>query len=639
VQKIISFVQVNFQQGPQELNAYYLPYTAGVVLAYALEHNPDWMLGELVWRRDPLEETAQRLKHSDVVGFSTYVWNHQYNYKLAQRVKELNPQCLIITGGPEVAIADPELFVKNPWMDAAVKMEGELVFSQLLNSYGNSLLEIPGMIVNCNGQAVDTGNSNRIDNLNQLPSPYLTGLFDNLVDTYPDITWNATLETNRGCPYQCTFCDWGSLTYNKVKLFDLDRVFQELEWIGKHCGFVTITDANFGMFVERDNAIVSKLINVQLQWNNLSNFSITWAKNQKNEVVDIVRRLVNESPTASQGLTVSVQSMSEGVLDIIKRRNLDQHKIEEIFTLCDRYNIPVHTELILGLPGDTETSWKENFWRLFKAGNHTGISILHAQLLENAEMNINQRQFYKLDAVPIYDYMSGSYSNGEVEESMEVVIGTRDLPRDKMLDLMVWNSFIQTFHINGLSNYIARYMARQGVDYKEFYHKLWIRLQDDAWWQQQFATTRRLYQEWITTGRVNIQVNDISVPGWNLHNQTTLILNAENKIDQVYSLLHEFVCSEFEIECAEQLVKFQRGTVITHARLSQLPQRQQFDWDFLGYLVYDTQLNKSACYEYNTTEDKTMSPKMFLENFYFGRKRNFGKAHISYVAVTDRVSM
>lgn len=630
MQKIISFVQVNFQQGPQELNAYYLPYTAGVVLAYALKHNPNWRLGELVWRRDPIEETAQRLQHSDVVGFSTYVWNHQYNYALARRVKELNPNCVIITGGPEVAITDPDLFVKHPWMSAAVKMEGELVFSALLKDREN-LLNIPGLVVNVDGQAVDTGNSDRINDLNQLPSPYLTGLFDDLLSAHPDITWNATLETNRGCPYQCTFCDWGSLTYNKVKLFDLDRVFQELEWIGEHCGFVTITDANFGMFVERDNAIVSKLIEVQLRWNNLTNFSMTWAKNQKNEVVDIVRRLVNESPTASQGLTVSVQSMNEGVLDIIKRRNLDQHKIEEIFSLCDRYNIPVHTEIILGLPGDTEASWRENFWRLFRAGNHTGISILHAQLLENAEMNINQRKFYKLDAVNMYDYMSGSYSNGEVEESIEVIVGTRDIPRDNMLDLMVWNSFIQTFHINGLTTYIARYLASQGTDYKEFYDKLWHWLQQDPWWQEQFANTRNLYQEWIANGRVNTAVAGIEVPGWNLHNQLTLVLHAENRINQTYSTITQFMLEYFNIDCASQLIAFQRATVIDHPSLAYLPKRQAFDWDFWGFLVHGTQLTKSACYEFDTAENKNMSSRMFLENFYFGRKRNFGKAQIAQV--------
>jgi len=631
VQKIISFVQVNFQQGPKELNAYYLPYTAGVVLAYALKHNPDWQLGELVWRRDPIEETAQRLKHSNVVGFSTYVWNHQYNYALAKRVKELNPNCLIVTGGPEIAITDPDLFQKNPWMDAAVKMEGELVFSTLLKEYGNNLLSIPGLVVNVDGQAVDTGNSDRINELDQLPSPYLTGLFDDLLSAHPDVTWNATLETNRGCPYQCTFCDWGSLTYNKVKLFDIDRVFSELEWIGKHCGFVTITDANFGMFVERDNAIVSKLIEVQRRWNNLSNFSMTWAKNQKNEVVDIVRRLVNESPTASQGLTVSVQSMDEGVLDIIKRRNLDQHKIEEIFSLCDRYNIPVHTEIILGLPGDTEDSWKENFWRLFRAGNHTGISILHAQLLENAEMNINQRKFYKLDAVCMFDYMSGSYSNGEVEESIEVVVGTRDIPREKMLDLMVWNSFIQTFHINGLTAYIARYFASQDIDYQVFYDRLWSRLHKNPWWQQQFANTRKYYQEWIENGRVRTHVGGIEVPGWNLHNQTTLLLHYEDRIDETYKLINKFVHKYFNDVRSTQLVEFQKDTVIYHSRLSQLPQRQSFNWDFWGFLVHGTELDKSVCYEFDTAEDKTMSPRMFLENFYFGRKRNFGKAQIAQV--------
>lgn len=631
MKQIISFVQVNFQQGPHELNAYYLPYTAGVVLAYALEHNPDWQLGELVWRRDPVEETAQRLKSSDVIGFSTYVWNHQYNYALARRVKELNPQCLIITGGPEVAIADPDLFAKNPWMDAAVKMEGELVFSALLKAHGNKLLGIPGLVVNNNGQAVDTGDSDRISDLTQLPSPYLTGLFDNLLTDYPDITWNATLETNRGCPYQCTFCDWGSLTYNKVKLFDIDRVFKELEWIGEHCGFVTITDANFGMFVERDNAIVSKLIDVQLQWNRLTSFSITWAKNQKNEVVDIVRRLVKESPTSSQGLTVSVQSMDEGVLDIIKRRNLHQHKIQEIFTLCDRYNIPVHTEIILGLPGDTEVSWKENFWRLFRAGNHTGISILHAQLLENAEMNISQRKFYKLDAVNIYDYMSGSYSNGEIEESMEVVVSTRDIPRDKMLDLMVWNSFIQTFHINGLTTYIARYFAKQGVDYQIFYTGLWEYLQQDTWWQAQFAGTRTRYQEWIANGRVDIQVGDIEVPGWNLHNQTTLILHYEDRVDQTYELIQQFIQTQFDDICVDQLVSFQKATVVYHGSLAQLPLYQSFDWDFWGYLVHNTELNRAAQYKFDTAEDKAMSPRMFLENFYFGRKRNFGKAQITQV--------
>lgn len=629
--RLVSFVQVNFSQGPQELNAYFLPYSAGVVLAYALEKNKDWHLGELVWRRDSIEATAKRLSSSHLVGISVYVWNREYSYALARAIKHYNPDCVIVVGGPEPAITDPELFCKHPYLDVVVKLEGELVFEQVLANYGQCLKTVPGLLLNVNGQAVDTGEAPRIDNLDQLPSPYLSGMFDQLIRDYPEVTWNATLETNRGCPFQCTFCDWGSLTYNKVKKFGLERVFAELDWIGQHCGHVTVTDANFGMFVERDNEIITKLVEVQRRWKKITNFSMTWAKNQKNEVVDIVQRLVNESPSATSGLTVSVQSMDENVLDIIKRRNLEQHKIQEIFALCNRYSIPVYTELILGLPGETEQSWRENFWQLFRAGNHTGIVVLQAQLLENAEMNLSQRKFYRLDAVPIQDYMSGNYDVNEIPESVDVVVGTRDIPRPKMLDVMTWNAFIQTFHVNGLTSWIARFLEKQGIDYPEFYDKLWQRLQQDHWWHTKLQETRQLSETWITQGRLSSKVGPVTVPGWNLYNRLTLILHAENYLDQTFALLEKFL-EELVPTHAQQLVEFQRATLIEHADMTLLPKTKTFDWNFWGYVIDNADLDQPACYEFSTTEDKNMSFAMFLENFYFGRKRNFGKARIAQVA-------
>lgn len=634
MKKKVSFVQVNFQQGPRELNAYYLPYSAGVLLAHAFSNTDvqaHWSIDQLIWRRDSIEDTAQLLQHNDVVAFSTYVWNRQYNYTLGRRIKELNPQCVIVIGGPEPAVADPELFVKNPWMDLVVKMEGEIVFQQILLNHNNDYSRIAGLLINNNTQVVDTGDAERINDLDQIPSPYLTGIFDQIIQDHPEVTWNATLETNRGCPYACTFCDWGSLTYNKVKKFNLSRVFHELDWIGEHCGFVTVTDANFGMFVERDNMIADKLIEVQKQWNRLTNFSITWAKNQKNEVVDIVRKLINESPTAGQGLTVSVQSMDNQVLDNIKRRNLDQHKIDEIFSLCDRHNIPVYTEIILGLPGDTVTTWKENFWKLFRAGNHTGINILHAQLLENAEMNLLQRKLWQLESVPIYDYMSGSYSNGEIDEFMEVVVSTRDISRDEMLDTMVWNSFIQTFHVNGLTTYIARYLEKShGIDYPEFYNGLYDFLNQDPGFSQEFKQTRIYYQDWITHGRVkNAPIGTIEIPGWNLHNRMTLQIHYDRRIDSVYQSVEQYIDKFYSVACLAELMTFQRTALIDHAELAQYPRQLSFSHDFLGHIQYGTELNNPCTYLFDTNEDPTMSLQMFLENFYFGRKRNFGKANIT----------
>ena len=634
--KRISFVQPNFQQGPKEFNAYYLPYSAGVILSYALASETvkeSWELDHLVWRREPIEELALKLSTSHLVAFSTYVWNHRYNYKLARLVKTFNPKCTIVFGGPEPAIEDPELFVKEPFMDLVIKMEGEITFRRILEDHGTDYTHISGLLINSPTGLINTGDPIRINDLDVIPSPYLTGVFDRVMAENPDVIWNATLETNRGCPYQCTFCDWGSLTYNKVKKFELERVYDELDWIGEHCGFVTITDANFGMFVERDNMIVDKLIEVQKRWGKLESFSMTWAKNQKNEVVDIVKKLITESPNFGQGLTVSVQSMDNDVLENVKRRNLDQHKIDEIFALCDKNNIPVYTELILGLPGETVESWKDAFWKIFRAGNHTGINILQCQLLENAEMNLLQKKLYKLESVPVYDYMSGSYGDVDHHESIDVVVSTKTMPCEVMLDTLVWSSFIQTFHINGLSTYIARYLAKQqNIDYSEFYKDLYAWVQQDPWFQAQFIETRGYFKNWTTQGRAgHPPIGNVEVFGWNLVHRTTLYIQQQERINYVFDSLDKFLKLNYNIneDILKQLLQFQRNYVIDYRDFKHLPIEQKFDYDFLGYILDDLPLEQACTYRFATEEDPDMSFDRFLENIYFARKRNFGKTIIT----------
>ena len=113
----IAWVQPNFQQGPKELNAYYLPYSAGVIWSYAIADpavNDQFELTEWVWKRDQIEPIAQRLAQNNIVAFSTYVWNHNYNYAIATRVKEINPNVMTIFGGPEPAITDPDLYLMVP---------------------------------------------------------------------------------------------------------------------------------------------------------------------------------------------------------------------------------------------------------------------------------------------------------------------------------------------------------------------------------------------------------------------------------------------------------------------------------------------------------------------------------------------
>jgi radical SAM superfamily enzyme YgiQ (UPF0313 family) len=634
----ISLVQPNFQQGPKEFNAHYLPYSVGVLWAYVNQFESiksNYQLEDIIWRRDNIDETVSKLSKCDIVGFSTYVWNKNYNYALARRLKEINPDCLIFFGGPEMPITKKDIFKKLSFIDVVIKSEGEVILRQLLDaiSANTSWFDIKGLLINRDGHAEDTGDGERISSLEDMPSPYLTGVFDKLMSETTDVEWNATVETNRGCPYACTFCDWGSLTYNKVKKFNLEKVFAELEWIGVNgCGFVTITDANFGMFVERDNAIADKLIEVQEKYGCPNSFSMSWAKDQKPEVFDIVFKLI-KNPKFNQGLTVSVQSMDLDVLENIKRKNLAQHKIENIFALCDKNNVPVYTEIILGLPGETKDTWKEGFYKIYRAGNHTGINILHAQMLENAEMNLLQKKLYGITSVSVYDYMSGSYNYNELQECVEVVTGTKDMTTEEMLDSQAFSWFMQTFHINGLTTYISRFLHKNAdIDYSVFYDRLWNYLQDDPWFIKERDELRHYYRNWMIDGKINHpNISNIEVHGWNIIHRTTLNMHLDRKYNYVFDLIEKFVISEFSLDakCLTQLLQFQRNYVIDYDNIEQFPYTMQFNYDFLGYILDNTPLENTVKYKFEFHESKDISLDRFLENIYFGRKRNFGKALIT----------
>lgn len=636
--KKISIVQPNFQQGPKEFNAYYLPYSAGVLWSYIqkFEHLKNtYELNHIIWRRDPLDQILSKIANDDIVAFSTYVWNKNYNYELARKIKEINPSCVIVFGGPEVPIEDRKIFEKLPFIDYVVKSEGEKIFKSLLESLKDNTPdeEIKGLLINRNGSAIDTGQGERISELDDIPSPYLTGVFDKIMAETTGVEWNATLETNRGCPYACTFCDWGSLTYNKVKKFNLERVFDEMEWIGRNgCGFVTITDANFGIFVERDNLIADKLLEVQDKYGCPNSFSMAWAKDQKPEVFDIVFKLI-KSPKYNQGLTVSVQSMELDVLENIKRRNLDQHKLDTIFALCDKNNVPIYTELILGLPGETKASWKDGIFKIIRAGNHTGINLLQAQLLENAEMNLLQRRMYKMTSVPVYDYMSGSYAFDEIEESVEVVTSTASMSKDEMMDSLIFNWFIQTFHINGMTTYLARFLNKYvGLDYAEFYDKFYEFLQKDPWFLQEQKELELYYTNWMTDGRINHpRIGNVEVHGWNLVHRTTLNIIKFKKYQHVFNLIESFAkeLNLVDNDLLNELLEFQKNYVIDYDDIHLFPQIKQFNYDFLGYIQNEGELNKPLEYKFEFQDRTDITLDGFLENIYFGRKRNFGKALVT----------
>lgn len=637
--KKISLVQVNFQQGPTNCKAYYLPYSVGCLWAYAnsfeyVQNN--YELEHIIWKRESIEDLAPRLATQDIVALSTYVWNRNYNYELARRIKEINPRCFLLFGGPEPAIKDPDLFKKNPYMDAVIVLEGERTFKELLCNFDNPL-SVPGMVVNCNGQSVDTGKPERIDNLDELPSPYLTGFFDKLIAEVTEVKeWTATIETNRGCPYQCTFCDWGSLTYNKVKKLGLERVFAELEWAAKNrCTWIAFTDANFGMFVERDNAVLDKFLELQRTYGYPYSYSVSYAKNQKKDVLDMITKMIKGSTHPNAGLKVSIQTLTEPVLDIIKRKNLKSSDCQEIFSLAEQRNVPVGTEMILGLPGETLESWKKNIWQLYDMGLHSGIDIFYCQLLENAEMNLVQREMYDIKTTPISDYIAANHAgDDDITETVEVVVSTDSMPYDDMIAASVFNWFMNTCHFSGYTNFLSRFVKKHlGLDYPVFYDALFDYLMTDTWFQQEVDEFKNLLEEWYRLGRIDdYRVSGVKIFGWSMQSKTAIKLHADELLQQhLFGLITKFM-SRYNIDSGllQDLLQLQTNTPIRYSQIDQYPKKLELGSNIHNYITKDAPIQmQPTSMKLDFPENKKMDRQEFLERIYFTRLRNFGKAWIS----------
>lgn len=634
----LSLIDPNFRQGPKEVNAYFLPYSVGILWSFCRTSEVvknSFELDKLVWRREDIETLAQDIKNNDVVGFSCYIWNWRYNQGLAKRLKELNPNILIVFGGPQVPVEREDLFDDLPFVDIVVKTEGEITLRNILACYARNepYSTVPGIKIN---GGADTGDSVRIQDLDVIPSPYLTGVFDDIMRENKDVNWNALLETNRGCPYQCTFCDWGSLTYSKVKKFDLNRVLDEIDWFGKNnIDYLNFCDANFGIFPERDAAIAQKYMDVQAKYGTPKNYDVSWAKNQRAQVLEIAK-ILNSGKT-SNALHISLQSLDDEVLDTIKRKNLEVNKIEDMFKACEELGIPVFSEMILGLPRETLESWKNNYYRLYKVGNNPIIAVYRSQLLENAEMNLTQKNLYKIESKKVHDYFHPDENNsGDLQESVEVVVSTLDLPKDKMLEAQMWSWYQATFHVNGLTNYLSRFLNEYcGVTYADFYENLYDLLYKDEWFAKEYLRVSTAFKVWENTGEmITPCIDNVRISMLNINNSTTMALYDENRVEHIMKIIDEYMQRFkhlFDDEVLfDELLEFQRNYTIKYEDLHKYPIKKTYKNDFISFLV-GKELKSPVTLLYNFTHDPKIIKKTFIEQITFGRRRNFGKASIERI--------
>ena len=198
-------------------------------------------------------------KFPAILSFSNYSWNFEISYKFAQQAKKINPNLIIIFGGPNFPTVEDEkikFFKKRPAIDFYIELEGESGFVDLCKTIIDFNFDIKKIkttkvkIVNTCYLAENEfihGPLERIKNVNMIPSPYLSGS----LDKFFSLPLVPMLETTRGCPFACTFCADGLATKNKVTRYDPDRIKEELHYIAKRVNNIEeliLTDLNFAMY-------------------------------------------------------------------------------------------------------------------------------------------------------------------------------------------------------------------------------------------------------------------------------------------------------------------------------------------------------------------------------------------------------
>ena len=445
-------------------DTYWLPYSVGCLWAYCMQYDDvasGFYLKDLIFKREDPEKLVERLEDPVVCAFSTYIWNEQYNLHVAKLIKEKYPECIIEFGGPQAT----EKLTKYDFIDCIIVSEGEEAFLDLLRKVIS--MEPFEKIYR----------KNRIEDMD-FQSPYQLGVFRKIVSDNPDVLWSMTVETNRGCPHRCTYCDWGGMTYQKVKHFGLERITDDINWAARNnVGFIFNADANFGMFKERDLEI-AKLFRSAADRGKLEAINVQYSKNSTEVIFEIAQILGD----ISRGVTLSVQSMNEPTLKSIKRKNMSINKISEQIEKSKKYGVKTYTELILGLPEETLDSWKNGFAQILQCGQHDSIDVWFCQMFGDTDLNSSlSREVYGIKTIKAEDYMSFSKEDHDIKEVIELISETNTMTNDELIEAYLYGWLIIQFHIAGYTQLVAKHFYKNlNVDYRIFYDTLFEFIKKDT---------------------------------------------------------------------------------------------------------------------------------------------------------------
>ncbi|MEZ0375150.1 MAG: radical SAM protein [Candidatus Sericytochromatia bacterium] len=468
---IIQLVQINQRAFENK----FLPYAAGLLQAYVLRHATDlsrYTFLPFLFERLPLSESLGRAQLADLLAFSTYFWNIEYSLELARLHKLAKPDSLVIFGGPQVPDRAEDFLRAHSWVDVCVHGEGEITFLRLLESLpGKDWDTIPGISwIDAQGQFHHNLPGPRQRELDSIPSPYLQGVFEPLL-RQPGSRWAALWETKRGCPFSCTFCDWGSATAAKVTRFGLERLKAEIDYFALHkIEMVYCCDANYGI-LPRDLEITSYMVEKHQNLGFPRGFYIQNTKNATERSYQI-QKMITQSGM-NPDVTLSLQSVSPEVLSSIKRDNISLATFRELQQRFQRDGVNTYTDILVGLPGETYDSFANGMAEVIDDGQHNIIKFYNVYVLPNAELNQpDYRARYGIETVrqPYFEPWIPQ-PHAEVQEYQEMVVAISGLDRADWRRIRILSWWVELLYLHRKLLQLPILLIRRlgGLSYRQIF--------------------------------------------------------------------------------------------------------------------------------------------------------------------------
>jgi radical SAM superfamily enzyme YgiQ (UPF0313 family) len=338
-----------------------------------------------VSREEILADLSAR--DADVYTFSCYIWNMKLARWLLAELRRSHPRAHFLLGGPQVMNYAGHYLADRPENVYVCNGEGERTFLELLRQLASQhpeLQDVPGLSFWRDGALITTPPAPRINNLTDIPSPFLTGVFEHHQYSF------GIIETNRGCPFSCSFCYWGAATNVKVHKFEVERIKNELTWLSEHSySGIFIADANWGLS-PRDVDLTEHIVKCSELTGYPLVVHMAAAKNKPERMAQITETLVRGGLMVTQ--PISLQTLNPLVLSMVHRQNIRESTYISLQRHLREKQISSYVELIWPLPGETYESFKNGLTALCRSYADTIIVYPHL-LLHNTPVYSQKESF------------------------------------------------------------------------------------------------------------------------------------------------------------------------------------------------------------------------------------------------------